>query len=209
MTDKSTVVFQTPSAYQHCMIDFETLSLRPDAVVLQAGWCFFDVEPDKVPHIYPHASHKVGISAEHQRSRTISKSTLEWWEGQDVALSEDVMNGQYSLEFFAREFFDSWSYSADSTTQLWAKGADFDIAILKDIFDQLEYHQGEDADGKGGKSYPWGHREIRCLRTLSSLYPDIERVDYGKPHDALDDAIAQAMTVQKIMSYHLGDVEPE
>ena len=41
------------------------------------------------------------------------------------------------------------------------------------------------------------------MRTMKMLYPDIERVEHGTHHDAGDDAIAQALWIQKAMVHHV------
>jgi exodeoxyribonuclease VIII len=67
----------------------------------------------------------------------------------------------------------------------WSHGATFDLVILEDIYRQL------------GKPMPWNFWQLRDTRTLFDLgySPDMPK---GGKHDALQDAIRQAVGVQNI-----------
>lgn len=71
--------------------------------------------------------------------------------------------------------------------RIWANDPHFDVSILAAVFDAV------------GLPVPWHYRSPRSMKTaidMAGLKPE-EYCNYGTAHNALDDAIAQAMTVCK------------
>jgi len=67
----------------------------------------------------------------------------------------------------------------------WSHGSIFDIAIIEDIYRQLN------------RTPPWSFWQIRDTRTIFDLGFDPDMPKGGK-HDALQDAIRQSVGVQNI-----------
>ena len=67
----------------------------------------------------------------------------------------------------------------------WSHGATFDLVIIEDVLRQL------------GKPVPWNFWQLRDTRTIFDLGldPDMPK---GGLHNALEDAIRQAVGVQNI-----------
>jgi exodeoxyribonuclease VIII len=67
----------------------------------------------------------------------------------------------------------------------WSHGATFDLVIIEDVLRQL------------GKPAPWNFWQLRDTRTIFDLGldPDMPK---GGLHNALEDAIRQAVGVQNI-----------
>jgi exodeoxyribonuclease VIII len=74
----------------------------------------------------------------------------------------------------------AWGCSA-----FWSHGATFDLVILENIYRQLN------------KPLPWNYWQLRDTRTLFDLGQDPE-MPQGSKHDALQDAIRQAVGVQNV-----------
>lgn len=64
----------------HVMLDFETLSLKPDAVLLSIGACTFDTETGEVGNEF-----YLAIDPRTQHQRHIDADTVLWWLKQDEA----------------------------------------------------------------------------------------------------------------------------
>jgi inhibitor of KinA sporulation pathway (predicted exonuclease) len=71
---------------------------------------------------------------------------------------------------------------------LWCKGTDFDVPILNNVCKQY------------GIIPTWKYSAVRDFRTAKKLFPHIEADPFvGAPHNALDDAINQALHLRKIL----------
>lgn len=165
----------------HLMIDLETLDTTPDCVVTQIGWCTFELGASNFQAagiFYPDIEYQIN------KGRKVSWSTLSWWFQQDeAARREMIQRDTNSLDFVLRRFKDNFDWS--SIKGVWGHGATFDISIMENLFRQFK------------ESIPWSHKEVRDTRTLFMLAPDVEWAKATVKHSARDDAIAQALTVQR------------
>lgn len=177
----------------HAMIDLETLDTEPTAVVTAVGIVMFD------PYSNTPPLHKLYCvtndwSEQQKRGRTISGDTVRWWFEQDELARNalTVPQSEYSIstEGMLREvaeFFDGYG----NDVELWGNGADFDNVILGSLYKSY------------GMKKPWSYSMNRCYRTMNSLpkgkhFIKPERI--GTHHNALDDAITQAVTLQAIFA---------
>lgn len=176
------------------MIDLETIGTRPDAQILQIGAVFFEAKSrgkilnDKPFNKYCKVQDGLG---------SVDHDTLAFWLNQAAGnkahpmvlgfsekaeLMEDVLA---DLLVWPQEIQLTWG---DIET-VWSKPSNFALPILASAFNKF------------GAEAPWDHRATRCLRTLLAIKGEPE-VDWQglTHHDALDDAIGQAMTVQAAMA---------
>lgn len=162
------------------MIDMETLAVSPRAVVLSLGAVHFD------PHGSGHTEElyfKVDIDSQDRFKREIDPNTLEWWSKQDPEIMEAAFGekDRISIED-AMNKFHKFAWGCDA---FWSHGATFDLMIIQDIYSQL------------GKPLPWNYWQLRDTRTLFDLGVD-PAMPQGSKHDALQDAIRQAIGVQNV-----------
>ena len=164
------------------MIDLETLSTNPDAVILTAGGVKFDpythVEPSQGMYF------RVDVDSQTKMNRHVMDDTLTWWSTQPKEVSEEALGdkNRISLEEMVKTI-NKWSVGVDV---FWCQGPLFDYAILQNIYKQL------------GHPVPWQYWQIRDSRTLFSLVPaDLNEKRSGK-HNALEDCYFQAKKVQKV-----------
>jgi exodeoxyribonuclease VIII len=164
----------------HAMIDLETLSTRPDAVILSLGGIKFDPYTQNQPHdpLY----FKVDVDSQTNMGRHVMQETLDWWATQPEKIQEDALGEQdrISLEECVRSI-NKWSVGVDV---FWCQGPLFDYAILQNLYAQLE------------KPVPWQYWSIRDSRTLFSLFREQE-VAKQDAHNALADCDYQAKKVQR------------
>jgi hypothetical protein len=165
---------------KHLMIDMETMAVSPNAVVLSLGAVHFNPYSggygDKI-------YFKIDLDDQDKLGREIDPKTLEWWSRQDPAIMEEAFSEDGRIPLVdAMDQFQKFSWGCDA---FWSHGATFDLVIIENIFRQL------------GKPLPWNYWQLRDTRTLFDLGFDPD-MPQGSKHDALQDAIRQAVGVQNI-----------
>jgi exodeoxyribonuclease VIII len=160
------------------MIDIETLSTRPNAVILNIGAIGFDPFTNTVydEHVVYHR-----IDTESQVSRDIDESTVEWWGKQGVEAQNEAFGDEDRVEL--DEALDNLARLARKCGRIWANGIAFDMTIL------------EDAYKEHNKALPWQYYRVLDARTLYKLCPNAGRL--GNDHHALADCVNQVTLLQK------------
>lgn len=179
------------------MFDFETMGTRPDTVVLSLGAAVFNRDG-----IIETKGWNFNRFYQEEMGRTVSADTLAWWQkqsGDAQAVFRKAGHEAMKLEDFCTDLHD-WILEVGrrtgdkdfSSVKPWGNGADFDISILTDIYQQFGVEQNFQSPFKF-----WNHR---CFRTLNAL-TDIKRKyqHKGVLHDAVDDAIYQAECAIKVL----------
>jgi 3' exoribonuclease, RNase T-like len=158
------------------MIDTETLSLRPDAVVVQVGLVKADLDTGEIllppTGVYP--------CTDLQQGRHVEVSTVMWWMEQDRAVQKSVFLDDEAKRTVTlvtpAGLFDTIAAHIDDQTTVWAWPSTFDMPLLANLF--------------GGKT-PWKYNRVRDLKTLAhTLDPDGELKPGENPaaHNAVADA---------------------
>lgn len=177
----------------NCMIDTETWGTQSRSIITTIGAVIFDPWSNELgaefhAGIQPESAMKAGLR--------IDASTIVWWLGQSQdARSKliDKLSMAQPLAIVLLEFRDFLTANtpaiANIDMRVWGNGADFDLALIQQAYESLDLPR------------PWKYNAGRCFRTL--------KAEFGAPgdfispttsHDALADARAQAMTVQRIYS---------
>ena len=170
------------------MLDLETLGTSAGGVVLSIGACRFDPYQIGVHGPYFHETIRVKTSL--KAGLVIDGDTLKWWLEQGEEARKAAFFGQYSLHE-ALEHFNAWlrEFGDPRELALWGNGATFDNVILRAAY------------SAAGITPAWHFRGDKCYRTVINLLPKDrapawERI--GVHHNALDDAITQAVYLQKV-----------
>ena len=165
----------------HAALDIETLSLRPNAVILSIGIQFFSFGDttllgDPVT-FYPSVSEQLA------HGRDISLDTVAWWRKQgDVArlVFDAQRTALVAVQADMTRLFEQVGFNGG----VWGFGSDMDNAKVEDMF------RG------AGLDCPWHYRANRCGRTLLGLaYADRKDIVWpvaGNAHTAAGDARSQA-----------------
>lgn len=165
---------------KHLMVDLETMAVTPRAVVLSLGAVHFDPHSEWFGEsIY----FRINIDDQDLLGREIDPGTLDWWARQDPEIMNEAFreDGRLSLSNAIDQFHKfAWGCNA-----FWSHGATFDLVILEDLYRQLN------------RSVPWQYWQLRDTRTVFDLGVDPEMPKENK-HDALQDAIRQAIGVQNV-----------
>lgn len=186
--------------HYHVMADIETLGTGNNALPLSIGAVKFtkDTILDKF---------EVGIDPDDAQryGRTITGETVMWWfdPARDEARRRIFEMPKVDLTSALQGFAD-WSQLAPGIEpadrnpdevplgdvlllgSLWGNGAIFDNVIL------------ESAASATQTDWPFKFWKNECYRTLKNRAPDIEFTRHGVHHSAVDDALSQALHLQRI-----------
>jgi len=165
------------------MIDLETWGTGPNALITSIGAARFDpngsgiIDSLELP-INPVDAQRYGFD--------IDADTVLWWMQPD----RDAARGQFQRAGLdlgsALDGFAMWFNEAPGP--VWGNGAAFDNVLLRNAYQ------------KAGLECPWPFWNDRCYRTMKSLTsapPMGERT--GTHHEAVDDAVSQALHLQQIV----------
>jgi hypothetical protein len=147
------------------VIDIETLSLRPNAVILSVG-----AVADSGETFYTELNWGAQSDTRHVDARTAI-----WWGKQT---EQAPLLGEVFL-WDCLEDLNYWlaDYDKDKL-YIWARGPQFDIVILEDAYREC------------GIVIPWKYKNVRDVRTALALSTVTDLFDPTRKHHALDDAIA-------------------
>ena len=175
------------------MIDLETLGINKKAPILSIGACSYDKD-----NIY--SKFYVDLNWVKQIDsgvRLVDGNTIKWWLKQSdsarkAITKDDVISAKDGLLKFV-EWYEGEckadTFGTDKSPVVWAKGPNFDIAMLESFF--ADY----------GTRVPWHYRNVNCVRTMERFHGKGLDLDFkGTEHNALDDAIHQAKEMQICMA---------
>ena len=164
------------------MIDLETMSTRPTAVVISIGAVKFN--DDGVTDRF-----KVNISPksyqQYGNKFHVSPDTVEWWSKQSPEARAAWRTDPYPVEE-AFQMFSDWYGPKSFWT--WGNGSAFDISIMENAYNVL------------GMDIPWNYGDVMCLRTMCNMTNTRVDRSEGVFHDALVDAENQAKFLIKLLS---------
>lgn len=165
---------------RHCMVDLETLAVSPNTVILTLGAVHFNPWGTGYGEkLY----FRINIDEQDALGREVDPGTLDWWGKQDPVVMEEAFSPDNRIPLEdAMEQFRKFAWGCDA---FWSHGATFDLVILENVFRQLD------------KPISWNFWQLRDTRTLFDLGYDPDMPKDNK-HNALQDAIRQAMGVQNI-----------
>lgn len=165
------------------MIDLETLSTRPNAVILSLGAVKFDPFSERID-AENGLDMRVDVDQQTQLGRDVQESTLEWWSRQPAEVRDDALSdhGRIDLNSFVKNL-NRFLVGVDN---IWCQGPVFDIVILENLYAQLE------------QPVPWQYWQIRDSRTLFGVHGDPRDRLRNLAHNALMDCVYQAIGVQQI-----------
>lgn len=175
----------------HVSVDLETLSVRPDAVILSIGAVAFLEGADlQMAEFYTpvRIAPQTGL-------RNIQPKTLEWWKNKAPAartVFEECERHDTPRLGEALQLLTKWLSTMDAfDVYMWGNGSSFDIAILEHAFLQWGYE------------VPWKFHNVRDMRTLKDLTERrglYKRIPMeGVAHNALDDARHQAIQIRAML----------
>ena len=165
---------------RHLMVDLETLATSPNAVILTIGAVTFDPASNR---IFDKLYYRVDVDSCDRLGMVVDDATIEWWSKQaaDVQTEAFAEDNRVDIEEVIEKFH-KFAWNCDA---FWSHGATFDLVIIENIYRSLN------------KPLPWNFWQLRDTRTLFDLGVDPD-MPKGSKHDALQDAIRQAVGVQNV-----------
>lgn len=180
------------------MVDLETLGTKPGSVITDISAVAFSDKGDPQLNesncigasfcnlVQPESCTKFGLKTD--------INTVLWWMKQgEVARALLCMSEQGATLDAALSDFSNWIQRARRgpngeklPLEIWGDGASFDPVLLESAYEAV------------GQTVPWGHRDVRCYRTMKNLFPHIKPVQIGDEHVALDDTKSQAIHLLQI-----------
>lgn len=167
------------------MLDLETLSTRPESVILTLGAIKFDPYGDDID-MTKSIYYRVDVDEQLSMGRHVQEETVEWWAKQDVVVFEEAMgeDNRVALE----DMTAGLNRFLVGVVNIWCQGPAFDIVILENLYRQLV------------KPTPWQFWQIRDSRTLFGVHGDPREKGRKAAHNAVMDCFYQAQGVQHIYS---------
>ena len=168
------------------MVDLETLSTKPNALVLTIGAVRFDpFANDGVLKDGPNGMDQFYARIDPESFTwpdvDIDDGTVEWWskQSEDVRKEAFAEDNRQPIAKVMEDFY-RWCQPFD---RVWANGSTFDIIILENICRNL------------GRGIPWQYYQVRDARTVYKMVPHYERVNPALHHAAWD-CWAQTVALQ-------------
>lgn len=165
------------------MIDIETLSTRPESVILTLGAVKFspwekDVDTDNGLYF------RINVDEQLEMGRHVQQETIDWWGRQAEEVREEALGDHDRISI--NDMLDNLNRFLVGVDNIWCQGPAFDIVILENLYRQV------------GRPTPWQFWQIRDSRTLFSVHGDPRDKGAAGAHNALIDCYYQARAVQKI-----------
>lgn len=163
------------------MIDLETLSTRPDAMIRSIGAVAFG--PNGLGAEFSAVISPAGAMGH------MDAETVAWWLGQGDAARHPLSaayTGKREHLASALQRFRLFLHDLPvfiEKIRVWGHGSSFDLPIIESAFRAC------------GHQIPWGHRAARDTRTILELANVRIATPEDAKHDALGDARAQARAV--------------
>ncbi len=164
-----------------CMLDIETLGIRPGSAIRSVGAAAFELGGDGVASTF---SMNVRAMSCWVAGLTVDQSTIDWWGKQSAAAQEAAKVDQRDLKEVVAAFH-AW-YVDNRCQGLWGHGANFDSVLWERAASAL------------GAAVPWKFYQVRCTRTLhhAANFDPRSLARDGTYHAALDDALFQVKCAQ-------------
>ena len=182
---------------KNIMLDLETLSSDSNALVLSIGAVAFDPESSELGEKF-YVELTDDTAEQQKRGRVVSGRTVQWWMQQDVQarllFSEHPQPGVHRCDTYSGLAKFSSFVAANGGYEnalIWGNGADFDNIVLGNLYEAFD------------KNKPWSYSANRCYRTMKNLGTGAPKkaTREGVHHNALDDAVTQAVHLQEIFKH--------
>lgn len=172
----------------HVMLDLETLSTDANAHILSIGAVAFH------PLLGIERRFHVGLFNNDPRAH-VDVHTVSWWFNKDQDLARDELNRLEKVDYLtALEGFALWLNELGGEVRIWGNGAAFDNVILANAY------------RRAGMEVPWKFYNDRCYRTLKTMAPTIKILQDETVHNALSDAVMQALHLVRIVKKMKWDI---
>lgn len=176
------------------MFDLETFGTGPNSAIVQIGACVFPFPTSAGEEGETCFKRTINLQSCILAGFDIDQSTVDWWRQQSKEAVASISGKGVDIET-ALMAFDTWLLDLieeDPDLELWAKGTDFDLALLKNAYHRLGL--------KPCFRYNCG-RDVRTLLSIAKAAGHELPPAGPIAHDGLADSIAQAIEAVKALEY--------
>ena len=205
----------------HLMIDFETLSLKPNAVILQFAAVAFNPDTQEIVDVF-----FANVDTRVQPGRDVSADTVLWWMSQSDSARRTMLEAAVATARVESDEFDT--LTEEQQLDLVNSSA-IPINHVAQAFigwvDHLNNPENEVSKTHGCVTDVWSNGAVdhawldnmleycgfknplpfylqRDYRTMRAQFPEISTPEFeGTPHHAKDDALHQTKHLMEILGY--------
>lgn len=174
------------------MLDLETWSTSPNAVITSIGAVKFAINPNNSGgNIIDEFYYRINPQSCVDIGMEMSVDTILWWMKKSEEARSEFQKPTRTIQDVLW-LFTTWLNDDPKNIDVWGNGTDFDNVILENAYKACY------------KILPWNHFNNRCFRTLKSLFPNVPTLGEepaGVKHNALDDAKSQAFRAIDILCH--------
>lgn len=167
------------------MLDLETLSVRPNAVILIIGAVKFSragsLKPLKKMDVF---YRRIELDSCAELGMRVDKATVDWWKQQDEKVYYEALENPDRVPI--RQALEEFSIWMRGCKKIWGNGDDFDCTILGEAYDLCAIEK------------PWNFWDTRDVRTLFDL-AGVRKCDLptDNEHHAVYDCYRQIVGVKR------------
>ncbi len=178
---------------KHWMLDLECLGDSDYPAISEIGLLSFDIK-DIVVTNTESLDLCISIPSLLREGFEITQKTWDWWSVQKGFF------GQVTGTLDIKEALQQVQNTINFEDYIWSH-ATYDTSVLTRAFNKLKM------------KIPWSRRNELDLRTIrffnEHLKLGCKKIKYGTKHNAQDDCMAQAITLQKFMKTLRSNLEPK
>jgi len=186
---------------RNVMIDTETLSLCPDAAIVDVGAVYRDASG--LACMFECSVSPRQYSVQH-REFHIDPKTIAWHKQNNRANLDEYFRSEETPQSMAGKLVDFLEQAKEGgqyELKIWCCGTDFDIPKLEHLL----------SPSRGVHKLPWKYSNVADYRTLRDLFPAaMRKVPRNEnKHGALSDAVHQFLVLEEILkglSYNTPEV---
>lgn len=167
------------------VFDLETLGNTSEAPIIQIGAVKFD-ENGKVLDSF---ERNVNIESLGDYNFKVDYPTVMWWFNQDDKAIKSVFGKDLKRVKLRQALYEFVKWVGKLNDYSYWSHATFDPPILRNNFNKV------------GSNDPIPFRLHRDIRTLTHLAPDVKLVRADIPHNALEDAKAEALYISRCLKF--------
>ena len=179
----------TTVKYNDIMVDIETLSTEPNAVILSLGAIKFSRDNKPVPALSEMETFykRINIDSCKDLGMHVDPETVKWWDKQEESVKNEALGNEEGRESIQETLnqFSSW-IGTNPSIKIWGNGDDFDCVILTQAYKSI------------GLIPPWkfwNTRDVRTVFDMGSIHP--WELPNDNKHHPIDDCYRQIFGLKK------------
>lgn len=169
------------------MLDLETLDTIPTASILSIGAVIFDPLRVQTPEELINYGFYCNVDCSMHTEFTESQDTKDWWQRQKPEVYNSLMVNRIPVAEALHALMCYITNHPYKIVTTWANSPSFDLNIIRHACSvtkipfPLQY---------------WSERDLRTLKAIAYPSGNAPNCHSGPAHNALQDAVAQALLVQ-------------